>query len=103
MTIGKSVIDFVTYNTRRPGKTLLEHYQVQESGSIVAFDVAAKPKRRYRIVKGDLLSTKVYTAKPGDKIAATRSLIRHDSKKLAKMLMFLLEIGDYESILKEIV
>ncbi len=101
--IGKPVIDFVTYNTRRPGKALLERYQEQESGSIVAFDESARPKRSYRIVKGDLLSSTFHAARPGDKIAATRSLIRHDSKKLAKMLMLLLEIGDYESILKEIV
>lgn len=101
--IGKPVVDYVTYNVKRPSKALLEKYQEQESGSIVSFDIGARKKRRYRIVQGDLLSTKMYTAKPGDKIAATRSLIRHDSKKLAKMLMMLLEIGEYESILKDIV
>ena len=95
--------DFVTYNTRRPSKALLERYQKQESGSIVAFDEATRSKRSYRIVKGDLLSSTFHAAKAGDKIAATRSLIRHDSKKLAKMLMLLLEIGDYESIIKDIV
>lgn len=101
--IGKPVVDYVTYNVKRPSKALLEKYQEQESGSIVSFDIGARKKRRYRIVQGDLLSTKIYTRKPGDKIAATRSLIRHDSKKLAKMLMMLLEIGEYESILKDIV
>lgn len=101
--IGKPVIDYVTYNTRRPGKVLLKRYQEQESGTIVSFDEMARPKRSYRIVKGDLLNLVFHAAKPGDKIAAIRSLIRHDSKKLAKMLMLLLEIGDYESILKEIV
>lgn len=101
--IGKPVIDYVTYNVRQPGKKLLERYQKQESGSIVSFDIGARKKRRYKIVQGDLLSTKIYAAKPGDKIAATRSLIRHDSKKLGKMLMMLLEIGEYESILKDIV
>ncbi len=101
--IGAPVIDFVTYNTRRPGQATLERYQKQESGSIVTFDETVRVKRGYRIVKGDLLSSAFHTAKPGDKIAATRSFIRHDSKKLAKVLMFLLEIGDYESILKKIV
>lgn len=101
--VGKPVIDYVTYNVRRPGKKLLERYQAAESGSIVPFEISARKKRRYKIVQGDLLSTKIFTRKPGDKIAATRSLIRHDSKKLAKMLMVLLEIGEYENILKDIV
>ncbi len=101
--IGKPVIDFVTFNTKKPGNKLIERYKQENSGTIVSFDVAARKKRDYKIVQGDLLSTKIYAAKPGDKIAVTRSLIRHDSKKLGKMLMMLLEIGEYESILKDIV
>ncbi len=101
--IGKPVIDFITFNTRKPSSKLIERYKQENSGTIVSFEVAARKKRDYRIVQGDLLSTKIYAAKPGDKIAATRSLIRHDSKKLAKMLMMLLEIGEYESIIKDIV
>jgi hypothetical protein len=38
-----------------------------------------------------------------DKIAHTRAFIRHDSEKLAKVLVMLLEIEGYESILKDIV
>lgn len=101
--IGKPVIDFVTYNTRKPGKKLLERYLKEESGRVVPFDEKSRSKRSYRIVQGDLLSSRFYKAKPGDRIAALRSLIRHDPKKLAKMLMILLELSDYEAVLKDIV
>lgn len=101
--IGKPVIDFVTYNTRRPSPRLLERYRVENSGTIVPFDESARKQRRYRVVRGDLLSTRLYAPKAGDKIAATRSLIRHDARKLSKMLMLLLELSDYETVLKDIV
>ena len=101
--VGKPVIDFVTYNTRKPGKKLLERYLKEESGSVVPFSPLARAKRSYRVVQGDLLSSRVYQAKPGDRIAALRSLIRHDPKKLGKMLMILLELSDYETVLKDIV
>lgn len=102
-TIGKPVIDFVTWNTRKPDRTLLETYATKESGTLVAFDPGARVKRSYKIVRGDLLSTKRVIAKAGDKIAAHRAFIRHDGKKLAKMLMLLLELADYETVLKDIV
>lgn len=98
--IGSDRIDFATYNTGRPPKHLLKKYA--EEGSIVPFLREDVP-RSYRVIPVDLLSEERLVRKREDKIAHTRSFIRHDSKKLAKVLMLLLEIGDYESILKDIV
>ena len=98
--IGKERIDFVTFNTARPPKQLLKKYA--EEGSTVPFLQKDQP-RSYRVIQADLLSFERLVRKREDKIASTRSFIRHDSKKLGKVLMFLLEIGDYESILKDIV
>lgn len=98
--IGRPRIDFVTYNTARPPARLLKKYA--HEGSIVGFrhdDL----KRRYRVIQADLLSEERLVRTSEDKIAHTRSFIRHDSRKLAKVLMLLLEIGDYENILKDIV
>jgi hypothetical protein len=36
-------------------------------------------------------------------ISGTRYFIRLDSDKLAKLLMMILELGEYENIIKEIV
>lgn len=98
--IGSERIDFVTYNIGRPPERLLKKYS--KEGVIVPF-LNHDHARTYRVIQTDLLSTEVPRRKREDKIAHTRSFIRHDSKKLAKVLMLLLEIGDYESILKDIV
>lgn len=100
--IGAPVIDYVTFNTRQPSAQLLARYTSQEHGSLVTFDPRAK-KRRYRVVRGDYLSTEKVVRKPGDKIAAIRAFIRHDPDKLAKTLIMLLELDGYEHILKDIV
>ncbi|MFZ1654685.1 MAG: gluconeogenesis factor YvcK family protein [Candidatus Moraniibacteriota bacterium] len=98
--IGKPRIDFVTYNTARPASRLLKKYAVE--GSLVDFR-QDDSKRRYRVIQTDLLDTEKVTRRREDKIAYTRAFIRHDSKKLATVLMLLLEIGEYEGILKKIV
>ncbi len=100
--IGAPVIDYVTFNTRQPAKELLARYAAKEHGKLVAFDPGAR-KRRYRVVRGDFLSTEKVVRKPGDKIAAIRAFIRHDADKLAKTLVMLLELDGYEHILKDIV
>ncbi|QQR78824.1 MAG: YvcK family protein [Candidatus Moraniibacteriota bacterium] len=98
--IGKPRIDFVTYNTSRPTERLLKKYA--HEGSIVPFR-QDDPKRRYRVIQTDLLSQEKVRRRRADKIAHTRAFIRHDPKKLARVLMLLLEIGEYENILNDIV
>jgi uncharacterized cofD-like protein len=98
--IGKPRIDFVTYNTARPASRLLKKYA--EEGSLVGFR-QDDPKRRYRVIQADFLSQEKVRRRRADKVAHTRAFIRHDPKKLAKVLMLLLEIVEYEGILKKIV
>lgn len=98
--IGKECIDFVTYNKARPAKRLLQKYA--EDGTIVEFR-NNHPERSYRVIQADLLSGIVPERKSEDKIAKTRSFIRHDSEGLAKILIMLLELEGYESIIRDIV
>ncbi len=97
--LGQERIDYVTYNTAIPPARLLKRYA--DEGNTVIFQRAGE--RRYRVIQADLLSQERTVRRREDKIAQTRSFIRHDPKKLAKVLMLLLEIGDYENILKDIV
>lgn len=98
--IGKECIDFVTYNKARPSKRLLQKYA--EDGTIVEFR-NDHPERNYRVIQADLLSGIVPERKSEDKIARTRSFIRHDSERLAKILVMLLELEGYENIIRDIV
>lgn len=100
--IGENRIDFVTFNSKKPGKELIKKYQ-EHKGLLVEFDEAAKRKRNYRVVKADILSEKNPRYHKADVLSKRRSFIRHDSEKLAKVLMIILELGDYENIIKDIV
>jgi uncharacterized cofD-like protein len=95
--IGKDRIDFVTFNTTKPPEFLIKKYERKEGkGVIVEFNEKKKIKRNYKVIKADLLN------KNSLKNRKT-ALIRHDSDKLAKILMMIMEIKDYQSLLKEII
>jgi uncharacterized cofD-like protein len=99
--IGKERIDFATFNTKKPGKNLIKKYE--EEGLLVEFDHKQIAKRTYRVIRADLLSDKKSSYSKADALAATRAFIRHDSEKLAQVLMMILELGRYEGIIKEII
>lgn len=99
--LGGERVDFVTFNTRLPAKNILERYS-EENGELVSFAPERNPERRYRVLRADLLSRQKVRVNKADKIAASRAFIRHDTDKLAKVLMMLLELGEYENILRDI-
>ncbi|HEX8974253.1 MAG TPA: gluconeogenesis factor YvcK family protein [Patescibacteria group bacterium] len=99
--LGSERIDFVTFNMKQPNKILVEKYKMQRE-LIVRFDRDKRTDRHCRIVCADLLRNKGIAQKKGDTLIK-RSLIRHDSDKLAKVLMLILELGEYENIIKEII
>lgn len=100
--IGKDRIDYVTFNIKEPGKRLIEKYENKKE-LLVEFNQSARNKRSYRIIRADMLSGKKPRLNISDAIADKRAFIRHDSDKLAKVIMMILELGDYESIIKEII
>ena len=103
--IGKGRIDFVTFNSRKISAPLVKKYEEREGkGSVIVFTKEEEKHPQYKIVVTDLLHAKEIKDDKNDTIAAgTRSFIRHDSDKLAKVLMMILELGDYENIIKEII
>ncbi|OGI21930.1 MAG: hypothetical protein A2808_02150 [Candidatus Moranbacteria bacterium RIFCSPHIGHO2_01_FULL_55_24] len=100
--LGGERIDFVTFNTKEPSPALVRRYS-EEDGELVTFESESDPSRRYRVIRADLLSRSRTRFDKADKIAAARSFIRHDADRLAKVLVMLLELGEYESIIREIV
>lgn len=100
--IGKDRIDFVIFNTKKPSAHLIEKYKSKKE-FLVEFNEFINPKRKYRVIRSNVLSAGRPKYSKADVLASERSFIRHDSDKLAKVLMMVLELGDYESIIKEIV
>lgn len=100
--LGGERVDFVTFNSKKPTSKLIEHYESQKE-LLIPFDASSRSNRKYRVISSDTLSSKKISFSPGDILAKQRAFIRHDSDKLAKVLMMILELGNYESIIKEIV
>lgn len=101
--LGGERIDFVIFPSSKPNKKLQEKYEKREGkNSIVLFNKDSLVTRSYRVVKSNILNDVLPPKNKEDKIADTRSFIRHDSDKLAKVILAISEIGD-ENLIKEIV
>ncbi|KKQ53489.1 MAG: hypothetical protein US70_C0003G0032 [Parcubacteria group bacterium GW2011_GWD2_38_11] len=100
--LGKKRIDFVTFNSKKPAANLIKRYESQKE-LLISFDIDLRSKRTYRVLRSDILNSKKINFSPSDILAKQRAFIRHDSDKLAKVLMMILELGEYENIIKEII
>jgi len=82
--LGRGAIDYVIYNKEKPDRKILKKYLRQGEDLVVAGDFSKLPK--VKLLSYNLLSHKVYQAKKNDALANFRSLIRHDSDKLAEVI-----------------
>lgn len=89
---GGPFLDAVLFNTEEPSETLLKKYA--KSGELsVGYDKAVLKAAPYVAAGAELLSGSIWkNSNAADPIAASRTLIRHDSKAVATALM---ELYDY--------
>lgn len=84
---GAEFLDYVLYNTSQPSEELLKKY-AREREFAVTLDRATAIQKRYKIKGADLISKEIWQAgQKGDPIASSRTLIRHDSDKVARQIM----------------
>lgn len=100
--IGKNRIDFVTLNAKEPGRELVKKYE-RKKESLIKLEKLNNSKKKHKIIRADILSSGKPVYSKADILAKQRAFIRHDSEKLAKVLMMIIEMGDYESIIKDII
>ena len=92
---GINFLDAVIYNTETPSDELLKKY-AQDGELSVAFDKTKLRKAHYLAVGTHLLSNIIWkNSNTSDPIAATRTLIRHDSRAIARALVDL--YGDVQA------
>ena len=84
--LGGKRIDFITFNTKKPSASLIDRYKKSRE-MLVRFEENEKIKIKQGIIFSDLLSQEKVVHNKADKIFAVRSFIRHDSDKLAKIIM----------------
>lgn len=91
--IGRDKIKYVISSTKNPSEDLIKVYEKKEGkGSLVSFNKEKEIDRSYMVVRADVLYRKKAIKNKNDSIANTRSFIRHDSDRLAKVLSELSEI-----------
>lgn len=83
--VPRSRIDCVVLNTDLPSNRKLLAFYKQEQAVVVKDDLQ---NGAYQVIREKLLSRAKIVLEPGDKMV--RSTLRHDSKKLAKVLVSLL-------------
>jgi uncharacterized cofD-like protein len=88
--IGKGRINFVLFNNKKPAENLIRKYEEKEGKNSMV--LLGKRKKEFKIISADLLSRKIVKIKGNvlDMIARHRSFIRHDSEKLAKIIIKIL-------------
>lgn len=83
--LGRKTIDAVVYNTQKPNPEQLRKYS-REGEHLV--ELGEVPKHsRLKLVGDKLIARRIYNRPKGDKVL--RTLIRHDSDKIAKIIFAL--------------
>ena len=80
--LGKNVLDFVLVNKKLPKKQVLSWYEEYHEHPV---EDDLEQDLGYKIIRKDLIKDVVITKNPNDDLR--RSIIRHDSGKLAKEIM----------------
>ena len=83
--LGKNVLDFVIFNNRRPTKNRVKKYE-KEKAIFVEYKKIDFQDKRFKIIEGNFLREKGF--------------IRHDSDKLARQILNLLD-SNYHFSLRE--
>jgi uncharacterized cofD-like protein len=87
--VGRQFLDYVLYNTDTPPPALLAKY-THDGEKLVGFDLDVLEDAPYRAIGLPLIDTeRKVDAAPGDAIASTRNLIRHDARAVSRRLMSL--------------
>jgi uncharacterized cofD-like protein len=84
---GHPFLDAVIYNTEKPSSHLLNKY-ANEGELSVEYDETALRNAHYLALGAKLLSSEIWqNVNKSDPIATSRTLIRHDSQAIARLIM----------------
>lgn len=104
--LGEDRIDLVVCPSGKPNAELMAKYEEKEGkNSLVLFDEQSGTDRSYRIVKADVtrnVAVRKNKENKNDLNAEMRSFVRHDSDKLAKVMILLSERSEYKKMIKNI-
>jgi len=76
-------LDFVLINNTKLPEEIIERYKAEKGFPVI--DDLSETENKFKIIRGDFLASDPIERASGDKLK--RSLIRHDSKKLAQVIL----------------
>jgi len=82
---GTPFLDYVLYNQEAPTEELAKRYE-EEGGYVTMADMDTLSTMHYEAVGGNFLGT-MATGSGADTLIGKRSLIRHDAKEVAKLIL----------------
>ena len=85
--IGKKIIDYVIYNTKKTSSSMLTQYS-KDKEYPVAYNTKELSNKTYKTIGENILDLKIQKKYKNDKIE--RTLIRHDSEKICKVVINIL-------------
>ena len=83
---GAPILDYVIYNTERPTKSLLDKYALEGEREPVEFNKDTLANEHYQAI-GEPLISKAHIKQNASDSLLKRTLIRHDSDKIARLIM----------------
>ena len=83
--VGTKAVDYVIYNNHQPSASLLKRY-AQAGEYAVEFDETVLDNAKYHAIGESLISGTIPKLKPSEQLIP-RTLIRHDSDKVARLIM----------------
>ena len=86
--LGKNAIDIAIVNNKKPEQKMLRQYARAKS-ELVVMDTKVVKDWGVKIVEADLISSQMFEKAKSDKL--TRSVLRHDSTKTAKIIYQLIK------------
>lgn len=89
---GGPVLDYVLYNSETPSDDVASRYE-EEGGYVTPVDTKVLNSQHYKAVGGSFLG-KMAQANSADTLISKRSLIRHDTKAVARAILDLYNEND---------
>ena len=87
--LGSGFLDYILINNERPARDVLDWYKETDNVDFVEDDLYDKTVVEAKVIRGDFLSKFLYKKNQSDGLK--RSLIRHDTEKLAIALLNLID------------
>lgn len=82
---GRDILDYVLYNQEAPTEEVAKRYE-EEGGYVTVADTETLANQHYEAVAGSFLG-QMASANGADTLIGKRSLIRHDAKAVAKLIL----------------